>query len=139
MTVLLTIHSIVRWLATLVAIALLVRLVIGLVKKQPFDKTASALTGAFGGLMDTQLLLGLLLFVLDGLGKIGFPPYRWEHAVTMFLAVIVAHLPAMWKKQTDAVRTRNTLIAIAVALLLVFISIRPLGGWTRWWHVTGLF
>lgn len=139
MTVLLTIHSLVRWLATLVAIALVVRLVLGLVKKQPFDQTASALTGAFGGLMDTQMLLGLLFFVLDGLGQTGFPAYRWEHAVTMFLAVIVAHLPAIWKKQTDAVRTRNTLIAVAASLLLVFVGIRPIGGWSRWWHVIGLF
>ena len=139
MTILLTIHSIVRWLATLVAITLVVRLVIGLAKKQPFDKAANALTGAFGGLMDTQMLLGILFFVLDGFGKTGFPPYRWEHAVTMFLAVIVAHLPAMWKKQDNSVRTRNTLIAVAVSLLLVFIGVGPLGGWTRWWHVTGLF
>lgn len=139
MTVLLTIHSITRWLVTIAAIALLVRLVIGLIKKQPFDKSASALTGAFGGLMDTQLLLGLLFFVLDGLGKTGFPPYRWEHAVTMLLAVIAAHLPAMWKKQSDAIRTRNTLIAVSVSLLLVFVGIGPLGGWVRWWHITGLF
>jgi hypothetical protein len=139
MTVLLTIHSITRWLVTLAALALIARLVLGLIKKQPFDKTASGLTSAFGGLMDTQLLLGLLFFILDGLGKTGFPPYRWEHAVTMLLAVVAAHLPAMWKKQADSVRTRNTLIAVGVSLLLVFIGIGPLGGWTRWWHITGLF
>jgi len=139
MSVLLTIHSIARWLATLVAIALVIRLIIGLVKKQPFDKTATALTGAFGGLMDTQMLLGILFLVLDGLGKTGFPPYRWEHTVIMFMAVIAAHLPSMWKKKDDSIRTRNTLIAVAISLLLVFIGIGPLGGWTRWWHVTGLF
>lgn len=139
MSILLIIHSITRWLVTLTAIALLARLVIGLVKKSPFDKVTSALTGAFGGLMDTQLLLGLLFFILDGLGKTGFPPYRWEHAVTMLLAVIIAHLPALWKKQSDAIRTRNTLIAVLIALLFVFAGIRPLGGWVRWWHITGLF
>jgi Flp pilus assembly pilin Flp len=139
MTILLTIHSITRWLATLTAIALIVRLVIGLIRKQPFDKSASALTGAFGGLMDTQMLLGVLFFILDGLAKTGFPPYRWEHAVTMLLAVIVAHLPAMWKNKNDATRTRNTLIAVSISLLLVFIGVRPLGGWVRWWHITGWF
>jgi hypothetical protein len=139
MTALLTIHSIVRWLVTLAAIALIIRLVIGLVRKQPFDKSATALTSAFSGLMDTQMLLGILFFVLDGLGKTGFPPYRWEHAVTMVLAVIAAHTSARWKKQDDAVRTRNTLISVSVSLLLVFIGIAPLGGWTRWWHITGLF
>jgi len=139
MTILLTIHSITRWLATLTAIALIARLVIGLIKKQPFDKSARALTGAFGGLMDTQMLLGVMFFILDGLGKTGFPPYRWEHALTMLMAVIVAHLPALWKNKDDATRTRNTLIAVIVSLLLVFAGIRPLGGWTRWWHITGWF
>lgn len=139
MLILLTIHSITRWLVTLTAIALIVRLIIGVVKKRPFDKTTSALTGAFGGLMDLQLLLGVLFLVLDGMGPIGFPGYRLEHAVTMLLAVIVAHLPAMWKKQADTVRMRNTLIAVSVSLLLVFVGVRSLGGWTRWWHITGWF
>lgn len=139
MTILLTIHSITRWLVTLTAIALLARLVIGLLRKQPFDKSASALLGAFGGLMDTQLLLGVLFFVLDGFGKTGFPAYRWEHSVTMLLAVMVAHLPAMWKNKSDAVRTRNTLIAVTASLLLVFAGLSPLGGWVRWWHITGWF
>ena len=139
MSILLTIHSINRWLATLAALALIIRLVIGLVKKQPFDKSAAALTGAFSGLMDVQLLLGILFLVLDGLGKTGFPTYRWEHAIIMFLAVMAAHAPAAWKKQADHVRTRNTLIAVCVSLLLVFVGIVPLGGWTRWWHISGLF
>jgi hypothetical protein len=138
MTILLTIHSITRWLATLAAIALLARLIIGLIKKQPFDKSATALTGAFGGLMDTQMLLGILFFVLDGLGKTGTPPDRWEHAVTMVLAVVVAHLPAMWKSKSDEVRTRNTLIAVSVSLLLVFIGVGLLG-WGHWLHITGWF
>ena len=139
MTILLTIHSITRWLVTLTAIALLARLVIGLIRKQPFDKSASALTGAFGGLIDTQMLLGVLFLVLDGLGKTGFPPYRWEHATIMLLAVAMAHMPAMWKNKNDAVRTRNTLIAVGISLLLIFIGVIPLGGWTRWWHITGWF
>ena len=139
MTVLLTIHSITRWLAVLSAIALVVRLAIGLIKKQPFDKSSSVLTSAFGGLMDAQLLLGGLFFLLDGFAKTGFPPYRWEHAVTMLLAVIVAHLPALWKKKDHANRTRNTLIAVVFSLLFVFAGIRSLGGWVRWWHITGWF
>ncbi|MCX6078636.1 MAG: hypothetical protein NTW32_03800 [Chloroflexi bacterium] len=139
MLILLTIHSIVRWLVTLVALALIIRLIIGLVKKQPFDKSAAGLTSAFGGLMDTQLLLGLLFLVQDGLSKSGFPSYRMEHAFAMILAVIVAHLPAMWKNKDDSLRTRNTLIIVIISLLLVFIGISPLGGWGRWWHIIGLF
>lgn len=139
MLALLTIHSIVRWVATLVAIALLARLVVGLARKMPFDKLANGLTAAFGGLMDAQALLGILFFVLSGMSASYFPRERWEHFAVMFLAVLVAHLPAAWKKKADDVRTRNTLIAVIVALLLVFAGIAPIGGWMRWWHITGWF
>lgn len=139
MTILLTLHSIVRWLVTLAALALIVRLAMGLAQKQPFDKSARILTSSFSGLMDTQMLLGILFLVVDGLGTTGFPRYRIEHAATMVVAVIVAHLPAMWKKADDGIRTRNTLIAVVVSLLIIFIGIAPIGGWPRWWHITGLF
>lgn len=137
MTILLTIHSIVRWAITLVAIALIVRLIIGLVKKQAFDKSARVLTMSFSGLMDAQMLLGILYLLIDGFGRLGFPRYRLEHAGMMLVAVIVAHLPAAWKKLPDQVRTRNTLIAVIVALFIVFLGVLiPLGGWTRWWNIT---
>lgn len=139
MAILLTIHSITRWLVTLAALALLYRLIMGLIRKQTFDKNTTVLTNVFGGLMDTQLLLGVMFFILDGLGKTGFPPYRWEHATTMLLAVITAHFPALWKMKADSLRTRNTLIVVVISLLLVFAGIGPLGGWVRWWHITGLF
>ena len=136
MNILLTVHSIVRWAVTLVAIALIVRLVLGLVRKQAFDKSARILQTAFSGLMDTQMLLGILLLVIDGFGALGFPRYRLAHAGAMLLAVIVSHLPAAWKKLPDNIRTRNTLIAVVVALIIVAIGIIPLGGWVRWWHIT---
>src|SRR5688572_5992175 len=139
MIILLTVHSIVRWVITLVAIALIIRLSIAWIKKQPFDKTTGTLTFAFGGLMDTQMLLGLLFFLIDGFSETGFPAYRWMHVITMALAVIAAHLPKVWKKAEDDVRTRHTLLAVVVSLLLIFLGIAPIGGWVRWWHVTGLF
>ena len=127
MTILLIIHSLLRWIIVLVAAALIARLAVGLVKKQAFDKTARTLTSVFSGLMDTQMLLGILLFVIDGLTGAGFPAYRWAHAVTMVVAVIAAHLPSAWKKAEDNVRTRNTLIAVAASLLIVLVGIVILG------------
>lgn len=136
MTILLTIHSIVRWAIVLVAIALIVRLVIGLIGKRPFDKTARILTTAFTGLMDTQLLLGLLYLLIIGFSTASWPRYRLEHAGMMIIAVIIAHLPAMWKKASDQKRTRNVLIAVIVSLIFIAIGISPIGGWVRWWHIT---
>ena len=138
MSILLIIHSITRWLAVLAATALVVRLGLGLVKKQAFDKSANALSMVFSGLMDTQMLLGLLLLLLSGLAGVGFPAFRLEHGITMFLAVMAAHLPAMWKKQNDFIRTRNTLFAVMLSIVLVLVGVSFLG-WSRWLHITGLF
>lgn len=138
MSILLIIHSITRWLVVLAALALIIRLVLGWLQKRPFDKSATALSTGFSGLMDTQMLLGLLLFVLGGFGGIGFPAYRLEHAIFMLLAVVAAHLPTMWKTAGDAMRTRNTLMAVLASLLLVVLGVSPLG-WARWLHITGLF
>jgi hypothetical protein len=137
MTIILTIHSIVRWVIVLVAIALIARLVIGLIRKMPFDKSARILFASFTGLMDTQMLLGILYLLWNGLGEgIGFPRFRLEHTGMMVVAVIVAHLPAMWKKAPDQKRTVYTLIAVIVSLIIVFIGVaRPLG-LPRWWNIT---
>ncbi len=137
MNILLTIHSIVRYLVTIAALALIVRLVIGLVKKKPYDKSARILQASFSGLMDAQALLGILLLI-QGYSSLGLPRYRLEHATIMVLAVIVAHLPAAWKKSPDHIRTRNTLIAVIVSLILVVIGVGVALGWPRWWHITGI-
>lgn len=134
---LLTLHSIVRWLVILVALAAIVKLTIGLLKKQDFDTMTGGLVSAFGGLMDTQLLLGLLFFVWNGLAGAGFPRQRWEHLVIMLVAVVVAHLPAMWKKAETQVRLRNTLLAVIGSLLLVVLGVSMLQP-NRWLVIFGL-
>ncbi|GAB4482827.1 MAG: hypothetical protein OHK0031_05660 [Anaerolineales bacterium] len=140
MTILLTLHSIVRWLTILTAAAALIKLTLGLTQKQAFDKLASGLTGAFSGLMDTQLLLGGFFFLLSGAAiPGGFSlRYRWEHLSLMLVAVILAHLPAMWKKQADNLRYRNTLFAVLGALILVALGVSLLPG-NRWTRISGLF
>lgn len=140
MALLLTLHSIVRWLIILVALAALVKLALGWWKKQPYDGLARGLTGAFSGLMDTQWLLGLLFFIWNGLAlENGFAiRHRWEHLLVMTIAVFVAHLPAMWKKKEDVIRHRNGLFAILAALILVILGIAALPG-DRWLTISGLF
>jgi hypothetical protein len=137
MLFLLTLHSIVRWLVILVAVAAIIKLAIGLAQKQDTDKMTGGLISAFGGLMDTQLLLGLLFFVWNGLAGAGFPRERWEHFTIMFLAVIVAHLPAMWKKADPQKRQRNTLAAIIGSLVLVVLGVSLLQP-NRWLVIFGL-
>ncbi len=138
MMFLLTLHSIVRWLAILLALAAIVKLVIGLIQKQDYDKMTGGLVSAFAGLMDTQLLLGLMFFLWNGLAGAGFPRQRWEHLVIMLAAVIVAHLPAMWKKAEAQKRLRNTLAAVIGSLVLVALGVSMLQP-NRWLVIFGLW
>lgn len=140
MLFILTLHSIIRWLIILIAVALIIKFVIGLLKKQPYDKTASALAGAFGGTMDLQFTFGLVYFLINGMMiEDGFAlRHRWEHLVIMLAAVVVAHLPAAWKKKDDATRYRNGLMAVAAALVLVIVGVSMLPG-NRWLGIAGLW
>ena len=130
MEFLLILHSIVRWLIVIVGIIALVKFAIGLVQKSAFGKMDRGLSSGFSGLLDLQLTLGLLYFLITGFGGIGFPPYRIEHAVTMFIAVGVAHAPSMFKKAGN--KYVIALGAVVGALVLVFIGVARLpGGWSR--------
>lgn len=138
MTILLTLHSVLRWVIVLVALAILFKFARGLIQKQPYDPAARGLVSAFGGLMDTQLLLGTAFFVWSGLAiQGGFTlRHRWEHLAVMLVAVIVAHLPAMWKQRDDQTRYRNGLIAVLVSILLVVAGVFALPG-NRWLTISG--
>lgn len=138
MSTFIIIHSINRWLASLSALALLITLITGWLQKKPFDKKTVMLTTAFAGFMDLQMLLGLILLVLNMSIKGSIEQDDIEHASTMFLAVIAAHLPALWKKKEDSIRTRNTLIAVIASIILIFLGVGRLG-MEKWIHITGLF
>lgn len=138
--ILLTLHSIVRWLVIGVALATGVKFGLGWLKKHSYDSTARGLISVFGGLMDLQVVLGLAWFVLDGLSAPSsfLSGYRWAHLILMFVAAFIVHLPARWKNQEDTLRYRDSLATVAVSLLLVFIGVTILPG-NRWLTITGLF
>jgi len=127
---LLMLHSIVRWLIVAVGVVALVKFAIGLAQKGAFGKMDRGLSSGFSGLMDLQVTLGLLYFLITGFGGVGFPLYRIEHGVTMLIAAGVAHAPSMFKKATN--KYAVALGAIAGALVLVYIGVALLpGGWSR--------
>jgi hypothetical protein len=137
-SLILGLHSLVRWAIVAVGLAAVAVLAIRLAKKGSFDGPSRGLTAAFSGLMDLQMLLGLIFFIWNGLdlgmlfnfGK-PFIRHRWEHLFVMVLAVAAAHQPARWKDKPDALRLRNTLLAIVTSLALVVIGVLILGA-DRW-------
>lgn len=130
MGILLSLHSIVRWIIVVVGVIALVKFIIGLVQKSAFGKMDRGLSSGFSGLMDLQVTLGLLYFLITGFGGVGFPPYRIEHAITMLIAAGAAHAPSMFKKTNN--KYAVALGAIVVTLVLIYIGVSFLpGGWSR--------
>ena len=132
MQILLMIHSYVRWLIVLVAIAAVIKFALGWLRGGQFKGMDRGLASGFSGLIDLQATLGLILMLWSGFSGVGFPMFRIEHATTMVIAAVVAHLPARWKTAADKTRFRNTLFCGLGALLLIYVGVMRLpGGWSR--------
>lgn len=126
MQFLLTLHGEVRWLVALVGLAAVVRFAYGSFARGRFGGLDRGLMAGFTGLLDLNLLLGLiLLFGLPG----GLLRPRLEHAATMVLAVVAAHLSAIWRRSDDDARKfRNNLLVVVIALGLVAVGVLHLRG-----------
>lgn len=123
--ILLTLHSIVRWIVVIMAIIAMVKFAAGWLGKMPFKPMDRGLMAGFTGMLDLQMLLGLiLLFVL------GFVGYRLEHAGTMIVAIVLVHLARRWQNAPDTIRFRNNFLVILVAMLLIIVGVYILPqGW----------
>ena len=128
MSILLMIHSILRWVIMLVAVIAIIVFLIGWLRKRQFQGTDRGLMSGFSGLMDLQATLGIVLLLWGGFAGIGFPAYRIEHGVTMAIAAGVAHMSARWKNSDGPIRFRNNLFLILATLVLVAIGISFLPG-----------
>lgn len=132
MDILLTLHSLIRWVIVIVTIVALVRFAWVWLRHSAMGRNDSLLMTIFVRLLEVQMLVGLVFLIWSGVAGAGFPPYRLSHAGTMIVAVIVGHLPRRWQNAESSVRARNNVIAILAVLVLVFIGVSLLpGGWTR--------
>jgi hypothetical protein len=132
MNTLLTIHSLVRWLIVLLGAFTLIKFAAGWFLSSKFTGLDRGLSSSFSGLMDLQVVLGLIFLIWTGVTGAGFPMLRVEHSTTMILAAVVAHLPLRWRSAADKIRFRNTLFAFVASLVLVFLGVARLpGGWAR--------
>jgi hypothetical protein len=82
---------------------------------------------AFTVLLDINLLLGLILLISLGTSVAA----RIEHAVTMVIALVIAHSASLWRRSNiSATKFRNNLLVVLVALIIVFIGVvRLREGW----------
>ncbi len=132
MNFLLTTHSWLRWLLIVVGAVAILKFAFGWLRGDKFTGMDRGLSSGFSGLMDLQVLIGLVFLVWTGATGAGFPMLRIEHAVTMLISAVVAHLPMRWRDAADQLRFRNSVLAILGSLVLVYLGVARLpGGWSR--------
>lgn len=137
---LLSFHNITRWLVLLAAVYLVYRSVVGLSRRsyEPSDRQAGLI---YTGLMDVQLLLGVLLMILSPVvqsalanpgaamqnSQIRF--FIAEHWILMLAAVVLAHVGSVRiKKATDALlKHRQALVWYGSSIVLLLLAI-------PWWR-----
>lgn len=124
MEIVLTLHSLVRWLILLVAVVAVVKLGLGWLRGGTFDGLDRGVVAGYSGLLNLQVLLGLILLFGDAvfLGE-GFPTARILHAIVMLMAVVAGNLPRRWRQSPAPMRYRGTLAAITASLVLILIGI----------------
>lgn len=115
-------HSGVRYLVLLAAIAAVVYLLVGTFRGGPFDKLAKILTGAYVGLLDVQVLTGIVLYLL-----IPSYPRLMGHVVMMLAAVSVGHAANIVNKRRDEPSWGVALVGVALSLILIGGAIIAIG------------
>ena len=117
-------HSGLRYLVLLVGLIAFIYTIVAALRGRPWDSTGRGLLLAFTGLLDLQLLLGLVLvFVWE------FYPALWGHITMMVLAVAVAHITSIVNRRRPPERRSHTAAAIGTAgsLILIIGGIMAIG------------
>lgn len=126
---LMNLHGHMRWLVVLVAVVHLVVLVLAIAK--PMAPKLRRITGsAFAGLLDLQLLTGLIYLVMRLVNGPALSHHSYEHLTTMLVAVVLMHLSVRWAKQERGAGLKKALLATVVSIGLIVLGVvRLLGGW----------
>jgi hypothetical protein len=133
-TFVLAAHSYVRWAVLALALAVLARAAIGWRRARPWTTADERTHVAFVAVVDTQLLLGLALYVFASPLSRAFVAapsaalkdavlrfFGLEHPVLMLSAVIVVHAGRALSRRKH--RHRRAAISVALALALVLAGI----------------
>lgn len=127
MDILLKSHQHFRWLVVLVAIVAVLGFLITWLQGKD-SKLDRILMAIFTGCLDLQWLMGAVLFVLTATSS-GLTRKHWEHAFTLTLALVLAHISAKWKSAPTAIRARNYLFITlgVIALIVAGVAVYPTG------------
>lgn len=134
--ILLGLHNLNRWLVLLTGLWALLQSIPGLGGQRPFTPAERRPVAAFMGTLHLQVVLGLILFAVMGMGNIpvfagGRPSFQWEHLGMGLLAAIFATLGSVQtrKAATDQAKYRAAAMWSGLALLMILLAMP----WARSW------
>ncbi|MCS6910089.1 MAG: hypothetical protein NZM11_05900 [Anaerolineales bacterium] len=133
----LMIHSVLRWLVLVAAVAAAGKALAGWLGKQPLTKLDDRLGLIFTITMDAQLLVGLILYVfLSPLTQSAFQNmdaamsditlrfFVVEHLGLMVVAVVLTHIGrALTRRAPEAGKHRRAALWYGLALLVILFAI----------------
>ncbi len=125
MNILLEAHSGWRYLVILVFIVAIVRALWGWLGKGEWGAWDNRLGMTLPIVVDIQVLLGLVLWIMQQRWMGNNALASWEHPVTMLLTVAVAHITwsRVKKQPTDAGKFRTAAVGFILAGLLLALGV----------------
>ncbi|MBV6465668.1 MAG: hypothetical protein PGMFKBFP_00949 [Anaerolineales bacterium] len=121
-----TLHSALRWPIVVLAALTIFKFAVNWATRSSFKGMDRGLVSALSGIVDLQVLLGLVYFFWSGFSGDGFPGSRILHMVVMIVAAALAHVPARLKALGDRQRFGYSIVFILGALALIFAGIAAL-------------
>ena len=116
-------HGLLRWLVLLAAVVALVLALAGWIGSGPPERTSRLATLLYAGVLDLQVLIGIIIYVAGNYAQFGDRQIKLEHPVLMIAALIVLHLLAARARRApnpvDAARLRTLGTGVSLALMLV--------------------
>ena len=120
-------HNLLRWVVVVGGVAAVVLLIRGVVTQAAWTARERAVTSAFTYSLHTQLLVGIVLYGVTPLMRLGMSApltdrlLLIEHASTMILAVVAAQvgLSTARRASTDRARYLRATIGTVVAALFI--------------------
>jgi hypothetical protein len=109
-------HSGLRYLVLLAGVASFLYSIVAAVSNRPWDRGGRVIFTAFVGLLDLQVLLGLILvFVWP------FYPALWGHIVLMVLAAAAAHFTSIVNRRRPPEQRKHLTAALGAAGAVVLV------------------
>lgn len=140
----LTLHNVARWLVVIFGVLAVARLWTGWLRGRQWRALDSRAITLFGGMMDLQVLIGLVLYIFyspysrmlfanfgGAMSNADARFYGLEHTLIMVIALALVHIGSnvVKKTQSSAQKYRRAVLWFSLALLLILTMIpwqRPL-------------